>query len=64
MVTLILLQGLAYFCKALKSLGESWIMNNDYMVKFNFAFPSCKDNTNMRHLGMSFTILACLLQSL
>ncbi|XP_028775516.1 uncharacterized protein At4g04980-like [Neltuma alba] len=43
---------LAYFCKALKSLGESWLVNNnDSMVKFNFEFPSCKDGGNMQQLG-------------
>lgn len=48
----ILLQAMAYFCKALKSLGESWMMNNDWMNKLNIVLPSCKDNSNMRQLGM------------
>lgn len=55
-------QGLAYFCQALKSLGESGMMNNDYMEKNNYELPSCKNNTNMRQLGetMSAT-LDCLI---
>ncbi|KAF7803501.1 hypothetical protein G2W53_042612 [Senna tora] len=51
-------ESLAYFCKALKFVGESWMMNNEYMVEFNFKFPSCNDNTNMLHLGE--TVLATL----
>lgn len=48
---------MAYFCEALKSLGESWMMDNDWMEKFNIVLPTCKDNTNMRQLGMLLTIL-------
>ncbi|QCD84315.1 hypothetical protein DEO72_LG2g4667 [Vigna unguiculata] len=44
-------QAMAYFCKALKCLGETWIMQNDWMHKFNIVLPSCKDNSNMRQLG-------------
>lgn len=47
---------MAYFCKALKSLGESWMMNNDWMNKLNIALPSCKDNSNMRHLGEAMLV--------
>jgi len=43
---------MAYFCKALKSLGELWITNNDWMNKLNVVLPLCKDNSNMRELGM------------
>lgn len=45
-------QGLAYFCEALKSLGESWLIN-DFKDKNNteLPIPSCKDNTNMKELG-------------
>lgn len=42
---------MTYFCKALKSLGESWIMHNDWMNKLNVVLPLCKDNSNMRELG-------------
>ena len=45
------MQAMAYFCKALKCLGETWIMQNDWMHKFNIVLPSCKDNSNMRQLG-------------
>ncbi|XP_068466950.1 uncharacterized protein At4g04980-like isoform X2 [Phaseolus vulgaris] len=44
-------QAMAYFCKALKSLGELWITNNDWMNKLNVVLPLCKDNSNMRELG-------------
>ncbi|WVZ25873.1 hypothetical protein V8G54_004417 [Vigna mungo] len=44
-------QAMTYFCKALKSLGESWIMHNDWMSKLNVVLPLCKDNSNMRELG-------------
>ena len=46
-------QGLAYFCEALKSIGESWMIKNDCMDNnSNCEFPSCKDKSNMRQLGM------------
>ncbi|XP_054801130.1 uncharacterized protein At4g04980 isoform X2 [Prosopis cineraria] len=45
-------EALAYFCKALKSLGESWTVNNESINKFNFELPSCnEDGTNMQQLG-------------
>ncbi|XP_027338919.1 uncharacterized protein At4g04980-like [Abrus precatorius] len=51
-------QGLAYFCEALKSLGEFWMMNNDGVEKHNYELPSCKDNIKMPQLGE--TMLATL----
>ncbi|WJX46198.1 hypothetical protein P8452_33020 [Trifolium repens] len=44
-------QALAYFCVALKCLGESWMMDNDCPEKLDIVFPTCKDNNNMRQLG-------------
>ncbi|RDX90615.1 hypothetical protein CR513_27501, partial [Mucuna pruriens] len=56
-------QAMAYFCKALKSLGESWMMNNDWMNKLNIVLPTCKDNSNMRQLGETmFVTLDCLMK--
>ncbi|KAK7302744.1 hypothetical protein RJT34_13640 [Clitoria ternatea] len=55
-------QGLAYFCEALKSLEESWMMNNDCVEKSNYELPSCKDDINMQQLGETmFTTLDCLI---
>ncbi|MED6181670.1 hypothetical protein PIB30_021457 [Stylosanthes scabra] len=51
-------QALAYFCEALKSVGESWIMNSDCIYSSNYVFPSCKDKNNMHQLGE--TMLATL----
>lgn len=46
-------QGLAYFCEALKSLGESWLINNFKDTNNSeLPIPSCKDNTNMKELGI------------
>ncbi|XP_057433780.1 uncharacterized protein At4g04980-like isoform X2 [Lotus japonicus] len=56
-------QDLAYFCEALKSLGESWIMNNDSLDRSNYNLPSCKDNTNMQQLGETMlATLDCLIK--
>ncbi|TKY71664.1 hypothetical protein E2542_SST00396 [Spatholobus suberectus] len=56
-------QGLAYFCEALKSLGESWMMNNDCMEKSSNELSSCKDNINMRQLGETMlATLDCLIK--
>ncbi|XP_027348356.1 uncharacterized protein At4g04980-like [Abrus precatorius] len=56
-------QAMAYFCKALRSLGESWMMNNDWMDKLNIVMPSCKDNSNMRQLGETMVAtLDCLMK--
>ncbi|KAK7412311.1 hypothetical protein VNO78_03764 [Psophocarpus tetragonolobus] len=56
-------QGLAYFCEVLKSLGESWMMNNGCMEESDYELPSCKDNTNMRQLGETMsTTLDCLIK--
>ncbi|KAL2343994.1 hypothetical protein Fmac_005279 [Flemingia macrophylla] len=49
-------KSMAFFCKALKSLGESWMMNNDWMNKLNIVLPSCKDNINMRQLGETMLV--------
>ncbi|XP_028801066.1 uncharacterized protein At4g04980-like [Neltuma alba] len=43
---------LAFFRKALKSIGESWIMNNDWMKNVNFELPPCKEKGNIKELGM------------
>ncbi|CAJ1936398.1 unnamed protein product [Sphenostylis stenocarpa] len=51
-------KAMAYFCKALKSIGELWIVNNNWMKKLNVVLPICKDNSNMRQLGE--TMLATL----
>ncbi|OIW10425.1 hypothetical protein TanjilG_24985 [Lupinus angustifolius] len=53
-------QAMAYFCEALKSLGESWTMNNDWMEKLNIVFPSCKDKSNMRETML--VTLDCLIK--
>ncbi|XP_014518123.1 uncharacterized protein At4g04980 [Vigna radiata var. radiata] len=56
-------QGLVYFCEALKSLGESWMINNDCLEKHSYELPACKDNTNMRQLGETMsTTLDCLIK--
>lgn len=56
-------QAMAYFCEALKSLGESWMMNNDWMEKLNIVLPSCKDKSNMRQLGEAMlATLDCLMK--
>ncbi|XP_061349458.1 uncharacterized protein At4g04980-like [Gastrolobium bilobum] len=56
-------QAMAYFCEALKSLGESWMMNNDWMNKLNIVLPSCKDSSNMRQLGETMlATLDCLMK--
>ncbi|KAK4271497.1 hypothetical protein QN277_020186 [Acacia crassicarpa] len=49
---------LAYFCKALKSLGETWLEHNNDCTqnKFEFEFPSCKDGSNMQQLGESLMV--------
>ncbi|CAL5213404.1 unnamed protein product [Lathyrus oleraceus] len=48
-------QAMAYFCEALKSLGESWMLENNCMSKLNIVFPTCKDN-NMRQLGETMVV--------
>ncbi|WVY94022.1 hypothetical protein V8G54_033110 [Vigna mungo] len=56
-------QGLVYFCEALKSLGESWMINNGCLEKHSYELPPCKDNTNMRQLGETMsTTLDCLIK--
>ncbi|XP_061375567.1 uncharacterized protein At4g04980-like [Gastrolobium bilobum] len=57
-------QGLAYFCEALKSLVESWMMNNFRMDNIsNSELLSCKDNTNMKQLGETMlATLDCLIK--
>ncbi|KAK7327923.1 hypothetical protein VNO77_22016 [Canavalia gladiata] len=56
-------KGLAYFCEALKSLGEFWMMNSDGMEKSNYELPSCKDKTNMGQLGETMlAMLDCLIK--
>ncbi|ESW20196.1 hypothetical protein PHAVU_006G188600 [Phaseolus vulgaris] len=56
-------EGLAYFCEALESLGESWMINNDSMEKHSYELPACKDNTNMKQLGETMsTTLDCLIK--
>ncbi|WJX26582.1 hypothetical protein P8452_15484 [Trifolium repens] len=58
-------QGLAYFCEALKSLGESWLMKNDFKDNNNckLSIPSCKDSTNMQQLGETMlATLDCLIK--
>ncbi|KAE9613522.1 hypothetical protein Lalb_Chr05g0218311 [Lupinus albus] len=56
-------QAMAYFCDALKSLGESWTMNNDWMEKLNIVFPSCNDKSNMRSLSETMLVtLDCLIK--
>ncbi|CAL0312041.1 unnamed protein product [Lupinus luteus] len=56
-------QAMAYFCEALKSVGESWTMNNDGMEKLNIVFPSCKDKSNMRSLSETMLVtLDCLIK--
>uniref|UniRef100_A0A0R0FWY3 Hydroxyproline-rich glycoprotein family protein n=1 Tax=Glycine max TaxID=3847 RepID=A0A0R0FWY3_SOYBN len=48
--------------EALKSLGQSWMMNNDCMEKNNYELPSCKDNTNIWQLGETMSgTLDCLI---
>jgi len=42
---------------ALKSLGESWMADNDCIDKLDIVFPTCKDDNNMRQLGMLVMIL-------
>ncbi|KAL5054274.1 hypothetical protein RYX36_034956 [Vicia faba] len=49
-------QAMAYFCEALKSLGESWMLDHDDMNKLNIVFPTCKDNNNMRQLGETMVV--------
>ncbi|XP_020221527.1 uncharacterized protein At4g04980 [Cajanus cajan] len=56
-------QGLAYFCEALKSIGESWIMDYDRLGKSKYELPSCKDNINMKKRGETMlTTLDCLIK--
>ncbi|KAL2341927.1 hypothetical protein Fmac_009867 [Flemingia macrophylla] len=56
-------QGLACFCEALMSIGESWVMNNDRMGKKNCEILSFKDNINKRQLGKTMlTTLDCLIK--
>lgn len=48
---MIFLQCLAYFYKALESLGEFWLVNNnidDFMPNKKFSI----DGSNMQQLGM------------
>ncbi|XP_058756116.1 uncharacterized protein At4g04980-like [Vicia villosa] len=57
-------QGLAYFCEALKSLGESWLIS-DFMDKntSELPIPMCKDSTNMKELGVTMlATLECLIK--
>ncbi|XP_058730871.1 uncharacterized protein At4g04980 [Vicia villosa] len=49
-------QAMAYFCEALKSIGESWMSDNDCMERLNIVFPTCKDNNNMRQLGETMVV--------
>ncbi|CAI8591197.1 unnamed protein product [Vicia faba] len=57
-------QGLVYFCEALKSLGESWLINDfKDMNNSELPIPSCKDNTNMKELGVTMlATLDCLIK--
>ncbi|KAK7362891.1 hypothetical protein VNO77_05016 [Canavalia gladiata] len=56
-------QAMVYFCKALKSIGESWLLHNEWMEKLNIVIPSCKDNSNMRQLGETMlATLDCLMK--
>ncbi|KAE7995623.1 hypothetical protein FH972_000398 [Carpinus fangiana] len=43
-------QGLTYFLRALKSIGDSWMMDHDWMDKFDYNFPSYKENINPEEL--------------
>jgi hypothetical protein len=45
-------QGLTCFLRALKSIGDSWMMDHDWMDKFDYNFPSYKENINPEELGM------------
>ncbi|KAF3451520.1 hypothetical protein FNV43_RR07615 [Rhamnella rubrinervis] len=44
-------QGLSYFCKALKSIGDSWMMNHDWTDKLKYDLTSCNENTNAEKLA-------------
>ncbi|XP_024924441.3 uncharacterized protein At4g04980-like [Ziziphus jujuba] len=45
-------QSLANFCKALKSIGDSWMMNHDWTEKFNYDLSSCsQENINSDKLA-------------
>ncbi|MED6156705.1 hypothetical protein PIB30_016861 [Stylosanthes scabra] len=46
-------EGMAYLCDALKSLGESWLVNNDLKGNVKMVVPSCKDKSNMAKIGES-----------
>ncbi|XP_059439857.1 uncharacterized protein At4g04980 [Corylus avellana] len=43
-------QGLTYFLGALKSIGDSRMMELDWMDKFNYNFPSYEENINPEEL--------------
>ncbi|XP_062162974.1 uncharacterized protein At4g04980-like isoform X2 [Alnus glutinosa] len=43
-------QGLAYFVGALKSIGDSWMLNHGWMDKFNYNLSSYKENISPEEL--------------
>jgi hypothetical protein len=47
-------QGLAYFVGALKSIGDSWMLNHGWMDKFNYDLSSYKENVSPEELGMLY----------
>ncbi|PQQ07202.1 uncharacterized protein Pyn_15354 [Prunus yedoensis var. nudiflora] len=51
-------QVLASFCKALKSIGESWMTNHDRLDKLSYDLPSFKEDVNSDQLVE--TVLATL----
>ncbi|KAF7840247.1 uncharacterized protein G2W53_002545 [Senna tora] len=56
---------MAYFIVGLKSVGESWMMNNEWMNKVNYQLPTCTDrgSTTMKELGeMVSATLDCLIK--
>lgn len=45
-------QVLIYFLEALKSIGDSWMMNQDSMDIFKCDLSPYKENINSEQLGM------------
>ncbi|KAG6584008.1 hypothetical protein SDJN02_18593, partial [Cucurbita argyrosperma subsp. argyrosperma] len=55
-------QSLSYFCTALKSIGESWMLNHDWKDKPKYNLPSYKENSSFTEIVESvLAIIDCII---
>lgn len=44
-------QSLAYFCTALKSIGDSWMLNHEWRDKSKYNLSSFQENASFQEIG-------------